>query len=161
VSEAPDIAGEIVAWRAWWVDWGWVRPTLLSMNDTRWPRGDWLRAECGCSGETDEDGPPCEGRHGCGIHAARDRAHLVDMDYPGTVGRRMHRAWELGVGVAIGEVGLAGKVVEGTQGWRAARARPLRLWVPHASWSICRPLSDAYGVPCGVTNVLKEADEWT
>jgi hypothetical protein len=58
---------------------------------------------------------------------------------------------------AIGEVALVGKVIRGTQGWRAERARPLRLWVPYEHWRLVRKLAQTYRVPVGLTDTLLAA----
>lgn len=146
----PDVVGEIVGFRAWTVEPSILRgPTLHSFSfDADWPRDGWMVATCddGC---TD---PPGKGCH-CGIYAARERSHLVSMGYHD---EQSMWAWTHGRVIAIGEVGLAGKVIPGTKGWRAARARPLRLWVSYTEWRVAVSLAAAYGVPVGLTNKLRE-----
>jgi hypothetical protein len=135
VASAPDLIEEIVAFRGWYLEIGWRRVELVSFGrDFVWPTDTWAVAECdGC---TDLPGEACT----CGIYAARDRAHLHRIGYMGEVAH------------AVGEVGLAGKVIPGTLGWRAAKARVRRLWLPHALWEHARPLAAAYGVPVTLTN---------
>jgi hypothetical protein len=55
----------------------------------------------------------------------------------------------------LGEVALAGKVIVGTKGYRASRARPRRLYVPHSKWRLAKPLQDAYCVPVDRANPFK------
>lgn len=155
IAEAiPDVAGEIVGYRAWYVEARWqLRPPRLeSLNGGAdwgdgpwWPYDTWMLASC----SRERDGVPHE-HCGCGIHAARDRAHLCELGYN-----------EDDAVVAIGEVALAGRVIPGDRGWRAEKARPLRFWLPHVHWPLVRRLREAYRVPVGVTNVLKEVDGWT
>lgn len=139
----PDIAGEVIAYRAWRVEQSWRTVRLLSMNNTVWPADRWLIAECPRScGAT--PGERCT----CGIYAALDRRQLVGLGYNESFGST----------VAVGEVGLVGKVIPGSQGWRAAKGRIVRLWLPHVHWRLCRPLADTYGVPVALSNTLLEAD---
>jgi len=130
----PDIAGEITAFRAWLVEAGWRRAMLRSFNWTFWPPDGWLVAECKRA-DCDIPGEHCS----CGIYAARHRQHLHDIGY-------LHQD-TYGMPVVVGEVGLVGKVIPGTLGWRAARARVTRLWVSHEHRRLTAPLSAAYQVP--------------
>jgi hypothetical protein len=137
----PDVIEEVVAFRGWQLAVGWRRVELMSFNgDFVWPTSTWTVAECfrGC---VDTPGERCS----CGIYAARDRAHLHRIGYMGEYAE------------VLGEVGLAGKVIPGTLGWRAARARVRRLWVPHALWEHARPLAAAYGVPVTLTNPFERS----
>jgi hypothetical protein len=152
-DQAPDVAGEIAGYRAWYLRARWQLdpPTLYSINGGRdwgegqpWPHGAWMVADCRHA-DPDDDAPH-ERHRGCGIHAARDREHLVDLGYNEGDGL-----------VVIGEVALSGKVIPGELGWRAQRARPLRLWLPYDRWQLVRRLSAAYRVPVGLTNPLKVA----
>lgn len=141
MTPTPDLAEEVVAYRAWRLDVGWRRVELVSLNDEFvWPTQAWAVAEC-----SDECGDvPGEGC-GCGIYAARDRMHLHRINYMGDFAD------------VYGEVGLAGKVIPGSLGWRAARARVRRLWVPHAFWELVRPLALAYRVPVDLTNPFERS----
>lgn len=145
MSDAPDIAGEVYGWRAWYVESRWPNrePRLVSLNGARWPTDAWLVAECGGR----EGDLPHEYCHGCGIHAAKDRSQLVGFGYTLEDGP-----------MAIGVVGLAGRIIPGSMGWRAARGRPVRLWVPHTQWELVRPLREAYGVPVSMTNITRAED---
>lgn len=141
MSSTPDLFEEIVAFRGWRLDVGWRRVELVSfVCDFPWPTGAWTVAECErCRG--DIPGECCS----CGIYAARDRAHLHRIGYMGECAD------------VIGEVGLAGKVIPGTLGWRAAKARIRRLWIPHALWEQARPLAAAYRVPVTLTNPFERS----
>jgi hypothetical protein len=89
-----------------------IIPTGLSspVQYTLWPPGDWLRATCRLD---PEHRPPEEGCR-CGIYAVADanRAREYVREAPLTV---------------LAQVGLAGKVIPGTVGWRAERARVVAL----------------------------------
>ena len=50
----------------------------------------------------------------------------------------------------VGQVALAGEVVEGDWGYRAARAWILKLFVPRLDWRQIQALNLSYGVPIGV-----------
>lgn len=137
----PDLIEEIVAFRGWDLERGWRRVSLASFGHRFvWPMAAWAVAECamGCA---DIPGEDCS----CGIYAARDRGHLHRIGYMGEFAD------------VVGEVGLAGKVIPGRLGWRAAKARVHRLWVPHALWEHARPLAAAYGVPVSLTNPFERS----
>lgn len=137
----PDLVEEIVGFRAWRFELGSIlrpEPRLYSLtNDFRWPTNAWTIAKCRTC--KDIPGEKCS----CGIYAARDREHL----------------WEIGYGQAenqvIGEIGLAGKVVVGELGWRAAKARPRRLYISYARWQLVRPLREAFNIPVILTNTTR------
>jgi hypothetical protein len=59
--------------------------------------------------------------------------------------------------MVLGQVANWGKVIEGTQGWRAELAYPVKLWVPFEAWKIAQALEAGYGVPVGLKNYLKPA----
>jgi hypothetical protein len=147
--EVPDIVGEILGWRAWRVD-------VLSLDGkdvrlrsvttrTRWPIDDWLYASCGIRPHKAEKVPSktCS----CGIYAAKDRPHLTGMHY---------HVYSIDDTVVIGQVALAGKVIPGTQGWRAAKARPVKILVPYTRWRLAAGIKNSYGVEVELDNTLKE-----
>lgn len=137
MSKPPDLIEEVVAFRGWDLSLGWRRAELVSFRgDFIWPTSTWTVAECDSGCGTDIPGEHCS----CGIYAARDRRHLHRIGYMGEHAQ------------VFGEVGLAGKVIPGTLGWRAARARIRRLWIPHALWEHARQLGASYGVPVSLTN---------
>lgn len=142
MAQPPDLIDEIVAFRGWQLEQGWRRVELTSLVVGRfvWPADAWTIAECG-AGCSDIPNEACS----CGIYAARDRAHLHRIGYMGEYTD------------VIGEVGLAGKVIPGTLGWRAAKARVRRLWVQHALWELAGPLAAAYRVPVSLTNPFERS----
>jgi hypothetical protein len=149
----PDMIGEVKAWRAWDVQWYGKVPFLWSATHKTWKRSDgstgsgmwppnrWYVAECP-RGHQHPDIPveSCS----CGLYAAKDLDQLVDLGYG-----RMHYDENEKV---LGEVGFAGKVIEGSQGWRAARGRIVRLWVPLHHYEWVAPLGRLYRVPVGVAD---------
>lgn len=154
MTDREIIHGEIIGHRAWDLVGATSHPRLGSLNwDAEWPTRTWLTAACG--GGLDHEAPD-EGCN-CGIHAARDRTHLYTMHY--TTGSdftvedlydRRH------LRIVTGEVALAGKVIPGSQGWLAEKARVFRLWIPHAHWRIGMFLADAYRVPIILTNPTRQ-----
>lgn len=147
--QVPDVIGEIVAYRAWRIVGPEQTPRLQSVTHQRgddqiWPTHRWFPALCNgkteCRvGDKTIPGVGCS----CGLYAARSMEHLLSMGYAGV---------SHGGSTVIGEVGFAGKVIRGTQGWRAERGRVLRLWVPIADYVQGELLGQAYRVPVEVAS---------
>jgi hypothetical protein len=80
----------------------------------------------------------------CGLYAAKTREQLV---------KRLGYQREHGTkAVFIGEVGMAGRIIEGDQGWRAEKGRVKRLYVPFHHWRYVEPIAELYGVPVILDN---------
>jgi hypothetical protein len=133
---APDVLGEVIAWRAWKVIGSDRLPMLSSVTHatTIWHPAHYTFATCGGSsscrrsvGDLRVPGERCS----CGLYAAKTREQLIGLGY----------------GVLIGEVALSGKVIPGTQGWRAEKGRIAKLYVPFTDWKLVSPLEDLYQVP--------------
>jgi hypothetical protein len=141
---APDVIGEVTGWRAWQIVGSLRVPRLMSINaaarvghdDAIWPTNRWLAARCP-RGHTDVPREGCS----CGLYAAKTRSHLVELAYGAYGHGEIH---------AIGEVAFKGKVIEGTQGWKAEAGRIKRLIVPYEFWRYVDPLAAAYSVPVEV-----------
>jgi len=147
----PDVVGEIVAYRAWKVIGTKRMPLLGSVTHggTVWHPDRWTVATC--NGKTHcwkcvDKRVPGEGCT-CGLYAARDRRHLSGMGYNKESASRPNP-------VVIGEVGLVGKVIPGSQGYRAEKGRVVRLFVPFHQWEWIEPLEALYDVPALPDNVL-------
>jgi hypothetical protein len=85
----------------------------------------------------------------CGLYSAKTLRHLQSMGY--------HGYSQVGDQIAIiGRLKLWGKVIEGTQGWRAEKGYPAELYVPFEAWHLAEPLETAYGVPVALMNTLGE-----
>jgi hypothetical protein len=155
MTEITLVAGEVVGWRAWGVvTTGRREPALRSLfqgGKPVWPTRDWLRATCEFGHCPASPGEHCY----CGLYAARDRRQLTGLHQFGDP-TQIRYTQAGGPITVIGQVALAGLVYPGDRGWRAARARPLRLLVPYEHWDLVDPLSRAYRVPVGLTNVLIE-----
>jgi hypothetical protein len=159
VSEAPDYAGPIEAWRLWLVVskldslrlasvvydvvWSPAKPLVAAcLHAQRSPMHPWRKTP---PAHTVPD-PSCQ----CGIYAIDDPCKLnsyLDSSY---VGRRaLHRV--------VGRVSLWGTVIECERGWRAAYAYPAHLYVPlgdpagAAAEYIARELG-GYGVPVEIVS---------
>jgi hypothetical protein len=158
---APSLEGCVEGWRAWRLPRYAPRfgnaPKLYSINAGKfypgaeavhWPARRWYRAQCESCGDA-VPGDTCS----CGFYSAKTPKHLFSMSYHLYDGDSDLRV--------VGRVANAGKVREGTQGWRAQFSYPIRLFVPFEAHRLARPLSEAYGVPVELANLLKPRDEIT
>jgi hypothetical protein len=128
-----------VGWKVWRVD---HRPEATRLRSVLygdlWPTREPIEAVCRRVLRSTHEAP-CRGCE-CGIHAGRELA-----------------AWEhyLSVDAAVrvfGRVLLWGATIEGSAGWRAARACPVEIFVPSAvddAAAVAAGLA-AYGVPVHV-----------
>jgi hypothetical protein len=167
-EELPLVAGEVIGWRAWGVIATAGRrprevrdPWLLSLfHEKAWPRDDWLRAECQVLNEDRPTPDPCEESPGvgchCGVYAARDRAQLAGLRQFGQATGALYTITR--PLTVIGECALAGRLIEGSRGWRASKGRVVRLFVPFEEWHVAGPLSEAYNVPVELDNVMRGVD---
>jgi hypothetical protein len=142
--EIPDLVGPIIGWRAWSVERIGAIARLRSVvyDKTLWPPHRYLVATC------DDEGPDHvvpEEHCSCGIYAALNRSMLVEMAY----GAYSARDFKV-----IGEVALSGKVIIGEYGYRAAKARPVHLYVPRMLWRLQSALDD-YDVLIERTNPFR------
>ena len=160
VLDIPDRIGEVIGWRSWDVG---TDGFLYSLNGAKWRPNGYLVAECLPLGmpismtrvRRTLVGRVPVGRHvtseipvpscTCGIYAAKTRSHLQDMSY---------NRYSPGSARVIGEVAMSGKVIPGTQGYRAARARPLRVFVPYEMWRLAQQLEARYSIPVVLDNTL-------
>lgn len=83
-------------------------------------------------------------RCSCGLYAASSRAQLVKLGYANE-----HSGDQA---VFVGEVGFVGKVIPGSQGWRAEKGRIRKLYVPFHRWQYVEALEALYGVPVVLDN---------
>jgi hypothetical protein len=154
-DRAPDELGTVTGWRAWRVD---RKPNakgevlLYSASyDYSWVPFEKARASCDRCRDTDPRSKSCTPGEGCscGFYSARSLDHLRSMGY------HWYNA-EMDGGVTIvGRVANWGKVIPGTQGWRAEYAYPEVLFVPfEVARSIAQPVASTYGVPVRLMNLL-------
>jgi hypothetical protein len=144
-ARVPDFTEEATGFRAWKLVGPRRSPRLASVTWSEggapfiWPARRWTFAKCraNCG---DIPGERCT----CGIYAARTRAHLI--------GELGYAAYSEDDPKVIGEVGLAGKVIPGTQGWRAEKARVTKLYVPAEHWKLAVPLAKTYHCKIAVDN---------
>ena len=145
----PDVVGEVIGYRAWRVG-GLPRfPMLYSASHagTYWATNRWTHAEC--AGQ-----PVCKATGGripeeactCGMYAAASLEQLIQLGY-GNYG-------DSGNVHVLGQVGFAGKVVPGSQGWRAEKGRIVRLYVPYCEPHVVGPLASIYRVPVELANTF-------
>jgi len=147
--KVPDLIEAVEGWRVWRVSAEVPRfgtmPKLYSATHRGyyWTPRKVSLAECGKCKEN-VPGEHCT----CGFYSAKHFEHLMSMSYH----------WydmEAGEVMVLGQIANWGKVIEGTQGWRAAKAYPVQLWVPFEAWTLAEPIEQAYGVPVGIRNFLK------
>lgn len=146
--KVPDIAGWVPGWRAWGVPASGDVPILHSVtfSDLVWTPREVVEASCQ-RGKKGGHQPP-EEACSCGLYAAKDLDHLMSMNY------HRYDAEARGMFHVIGRVRLWGKVIEGTQGWRAQYGYPDHLYVPFEAWHLMEPLKETYGVEVSLKNFL-------
>jgi hypothetical protein len=143
----PDVVGTVGGWRAWNVK----RQPPMYGNAPRlesatyayyWAPRVAARAECS-KDPGHVPGEDCS----CGFYSAKTLAHLREMGYS--------EYDENGEYVTVvGEMAQWGKVIEGSQGWRAEYAYPSTIYVPFEAWRLAAPISRAYGIPTKLLNLL-------
>jgi hypothetical protein len=151
---APDVVGTVEGWRAWRVKleaprFGTV-PKLASATYNYWwtPR---VKARAECSKCTDPD-PLSDNHvpgthHSCGFYSAKTLDHLREMGYHSY-------AQDSEFTSVVGQLANWGRVIEGSQGWRAEFAYPAVMFIPFEAWRLRKPLMRAYGVPVKLLNLL-------
>lgn len=164
----PDMIGTVEGWRVWNVSadpqhFG-VGPKLYSVShgDYYWtPRkasyatcpGGFFDEESGrpmCKQSTKDNPIEVPGEQcSCGFYSAKTLPHLQQMSYHNYDAER-------GSYAVLGQLANWGKVIEGTQGWRAQIAYPAVLYVPfEAARVLAKPLAESYGVPVKLLNLLR------
>jgi hypothetical protein len=152
----PDVLGTVKGWRAWGIKPELPADGIPLLHSVTYGRYIWKprevqTAKCRrhAAAHATEDPPGVPGNHcSCGNYSAKDYDHLVSMQY------HFYDAENQGMFHVIGEVANWGKVVEGTQGWRAQHSYPVSLYVPFEAWPLALPLQTAYGVPVRLKNFL-------
>jgi hypothetical protein len=146
----PDAVDPIVGWRYWKVTSAGL--ASLNVHGGYWPPRAPHEAKCRAAPISIHHSPdviPSEAC-GCGIYAARDLETLKQLVYPFSDPLFRRRR------IAVGEVLLWGRVIEGTRGYRAQHAYPKSLYVvarkEDEEWIRFSQvaLEGAYGVPVGV-----------
>jgi len=137
----PDVIGEVTGWRVWRVlhprEPEKIRLQSLGAGGKThsiiWTPGKIMEAFCSAPHT-----PPAE-RCSCGFYAARTREHLLSMHY--------HSGFDYDdptAVMAVGTVKMQGKIIPGTQGWRAQRVRPERVMILPSRWRVVKPLRAMY-----------------
>ena len=161
----PDRVGEVFGWRAWKVIGSEKFPLLGSVTHKHdgapviWHPDRWTHALCGheltCRRGGVDPAPPgvdCT----CGLYAAATRRQLVSLGYANERNVVVGKGEEVKF---IGEVAFAGKVIPGTQGWRAEKGRIARLYVPFHRWRYVDALEELYDVEVLIENTTKDPEE--
>lgn len=152
----PDFSEVMVGWRAWGVDPdtpAGTPPLLQSVTYGHhiWQPREAIEATCArhnSSGVKYADHEVPVEDCTCGLYSAKTYEHLQSMRY------HEYDADKRGLYHVVGSVSLWGKVIEGSQGWRAQFGYPRELFVPFEAWRLAKPLADAYGVPVQLKNIL-------
>lgn len=137
----PDVIGEVIGWRTWKVlnprDPSAIRLQSLGAGGPQhasvWSPGKVMEAFCGKG-----HAPPAEACS-CGFYAASTREHLLSMHY--------HSGFDYDNPndvLVVGTVAMQGKIIPGTQGWRAQRVRPQKVFVLPTRWKVMALLQKAY-----------------
>jgi hypothetical protein len=154
-DRAPDELGVVTGWRAWRVHRTPDEDGQVLLRSATWDYA-WVpyeKARASCDRCTSEDPRSRECTPGeacsCGFYCARSLNHLRSMGY------HTYNADSDGDVTIVGRVANWGKVIPGTQGWRAEYAYPERLFVPfEVARNLALPVSNTYGVPVTLMNVL-------
>ena len=117
---AADTLRPAVGWKVWRVE---DEQLVSVLYGDPWPVEEPLEASC-FRHEHEAPWQSCE----CGIHAGRELAAWEHYLHVGAESR------------AFGRVLLWGATVEGTHGWRAARARPVEIFVPTVPVHVLEPV---------------------
>lgn len=87
----------------------------------------------------------------CGFYSALTREHLMELD-----SYHLYNPDVPTAPVVIGQVAMSGKVIPGSQGWRAQEMWPHKLFVPHQFWQLVKPLAAAYNCPVELSKTLEK-----
>lgn len=147
-ERVPDVAGELLGWKAL----RWIDGRLMSPSQAMpWPLHDWAVADCsfmeaptpkrrliqvrlGSPTEPPHHEAPDE-RCSCGIYAVTDPMGALNY---------------LSHGCVLVRVAGVGRVIPGNRGWRAERARVVGIAPFRVDWDSARligKVAQAYGVP--------------
>ena len=145
---APDLIGTVEGWRAWKVNrepppFGNCPKLYSASAHFYWAPKQRARAECTRGNSEHVPGEQCS----CGFYSAKTLGHLREMGYH-TYNQ------ESGQITVVGRLACWGKVIEGSQGWRAEFAYPVTLYVPFEAFRLGKPLKEGYGVPVKLLNLL-------
>lgn len=160
----PTLDDAVEGWRAWRVARELPRfgnaPKLYSINagghygqdGYYWTPRRAARAECAYDCEKLEvPGESCS----CGFYSAKTCEQLLEgLGYASFNPDGDHDEVRV-----IGQVANWGKVIEGSQGWRASKSYPIQLWVPYSASHLAQPLKDAYGCKVGLKNFVQDPFE--
>lgn len=148
--QVPDVIGAVEGWRAWGVPvstpFG-ATPRLYSVTFKEYFWVPRRVSEATCPKKDHPSGVPDPGCT-CGFYSAKTLDHLMSMRY------HAYDAERKGMFHVVGKLANWGKVVEATAGWRSQFAYPVKLYVPFEAWRLAKPLSETYGVPVELANVL-------
>jgi hypothetical protein len=148
--------GYVEGWRTWKVSrelplYG-STPKLYSATwDYYWSPRVKARADCERCDKLNPETGLMEGVPGetcsCGFYSAKTLEHLRSMGYIGACTNDQFVS-------VVGKLANWGKVIEGSQGWRAEFAYPVTVYLPFEAARLGPAIKKAYGVPVRLMNVL-------
>lgn len=139
----PDYTDVMIGWRGWDIKGPRSRPLLASVSKSHvWHPRQQMTATC----DNRHHEVP-EWKHSCGLYSAKSRNHLLSMGY---------NHYSEASPRVIGTVKLWGKIVEGSQGWRAEHGYPGTLYVPWEMWGLAEPLQELYGCDVELQDTLRK-----
>lgn len=150
----PDVMGEAIGWKALGVhDKGAQFLRLKSMYGggglplecLLWPTDRWYVGLCP-HGHTDVPHEGCM----CGVYSRLTREQVVnETSYA-------NYAAHTAVPLVLCQLALAGRVIHGSKGQKAALARIARIEVPYEMERLGRRLGETYKVPVGLGLLLPD-----
>lgn len=147
--DLPVVPGEVLGWRAWDVHHLGSLVRLSSVSaQAHWPVADFTVATCRGQETCVRGGVRIPNSNcTCGIYSANSfeqlTRHLPYAQYRSSKQQKV-----------IGQVALSGKIIEGTQGYKAERARIAHLYFPHIQWKLAQQISKQYNVEFDFLNWL-------
>lgn len=147
--QVPDAIEPAVGYRVWLVKYN--RLYSFAFKDSVWVPEEAYEAKCDLNRE---HVPPVKGCR-CGLYAAATFNRLFDLGYTKESGSGLLSVHKGEVTIA-GEVKLWGKIIPGSEGWRAQFAYPKKLLVPYSRAKIARQLSETYNVPFKLYNLERK-----
>jgi len=146
----------LIGWRGNNIRYANGKPTIWSpVSPMKWNPGEIHVATCHgvkleeCPHRLAGDKSPAP-NCSCGFYAARTQDHILSLGY----GRNGD---PLNPDSVVTEVAQSGRVAVHSLGWKAEKARIVRIHVPHVAWKVANQLTDEWG-PHGVEVILTDND---
>jgi len=150
----PDQVAVEYGWRAWGIkkketDAGLTLLQSVSAKANAAQKVFWqpfAPMEAVCEHDHEVPGDTCS----CGLYSAKTLDHLMTMPHYLNYDFERNNMFKV-----MGKVALWGKVIEGSQGWKATYGYPVELYLPFEAWHLHNDLRESYGVPIYLKNFLR------